>query len=107
MTQTPPERIRELVKREIAAVGAIDAPTGGDWRVRVLPEFESALVEPEPVLVEFVGARQTCWAVTKSNGRYRVVYVPSADYFALVVDLKFGAVDISVHGPALGCFGSV
>jgi hypothetical protein len=106
-------RITQLLDGELAGFDAealAAGPMGSgsvDWHRATRAEFEAALVAPEALAVDFVGGRQECWAVTRSDGRYRVVYVPSADYFALVVDLKFGAVDINIHGPALGCFGSV
>ena len=72
-------------------------------------EFKRLRVKcPKPITVQFSGGLfQTCWMVTRSNGAYSVVYLPSAGYFSLCVDSDFGPLDIGVHGPALAVFGSV
>ncbi|AXI48108.1 hypothetical protein C1J03_20155 [Sulfitobacter sp. SK012] len=63
---------------------------------------------PREVTVNFSGGMaQTCWSVSKGDGTYRVVYLPTAGYFSLCVESDFGPLDIGVHGPALGCYGSV
>lgn len=63
---------------------------------------------PREVTVNFSGGiTQRCWSVARGDGTYRVVYLPTAGYFALCVESDFGPLDIGVHGPALGCFGSV
>ena len=63
---------------------------------------------PRKVTVTFSGGiTQKCWSVTRGDGTYRVFYLPMADYFSLCVESDFGPLDIGVHGPALGCFGSV
>ena len=112
-----PDRIRTLIAQEIDAYipRARDQIAHGDgrslsvdWHRKTLAEFQSALVEPAPLEVIFRGGvEMECWSVTRTNGCYRVVYLPMADYFSLVVESKFGPVDINVHGDALGCFGSV
>lgn len=73
-----------------------------------LAAFRKARIKPFKTTVNFSGGfTQTCWSVTRSDGSYRVVYLPKAAYFALVVESDFGPLDIGVHGPALGCFASV
>lgn len=63
---------------------------------------------PREVAVNFSGGiTQRCWSVSRGDGTYRVVYLPTAGYFSLCVESDFGPLDIGVHGPALGCFGSV
>ena len=70
--------------------------------------FLKARVNPSPITVNFSGGiRKICWNITKSDGTYRVVFLPVQGYFALCVDSDFGPLDIGVHGSALGCFGSV
>ena len=70
--------------------------------------FLKAWVNPSPITVNFSGGmRKICWNVTKSDGTYRVVFLPEQGYFALCVDSDLGPLDIGVHGSALGCFGSV
>ncbi len=70
--------------------------------------FLKARVHPSPITVNFSGGiRKICWNITKSDGTYRVVFLPEQIYFALCVDSDFGPLDIGVHGSALGCFGSV
>ena len=70
--------------------------------------FLKARVHPSPITVNFSGGiRKICWNITKSDGTYRVVFLPVQGYFALCVDSDFGPLDIGVHGSALGCFGSV
>ena len=67
-----------------------------------------AVVEPRLVTVNFSGGiTQKCWNVTRSNGMYRVIFLPTAGYFSLCVESDFGPLDIGVHGDAIGCFGSV
>ena len=53
------------------------------------------------------GLVQVCWAVTRPNGPYQVIYMPRAGYFSLCVASAFGPLDIGVHGAAIECFGSV
>ena len=70
--------------------------------------FLTARVHPSPITVNFSGGiTKTCWSITKSDGTYRVVFLPEQGYFSLCVDSDFGPLDIGVHGSALGCFGSV
>ncbi len=76
--------------------------------VATLADFEKAVVEPRLVTVNFSGGiTQKCWNVTRSNGMYRVIFLPMAGYFSLCVESDFGPLDIGVHGDAIGCFGSV
>jgi len=98
-----PARIEALIAAEIAAFD-----TSSPAARTTLAEFEAARIPPEPVEVQFSGAiHLDCWAVTRSNGRYTLVWMPLAGYFSLCVDGQFGPLDIGVHGPALGCFASV
>lgn len=97
-------RINRLLSVEMAAL---------DIRQRanemLLTEFEALReVPPAPLQVLFSGGTvQTCWRVTRSNGAYSLIFLPTAGYFSLCVDSVFGPVDIGVHGPALQCFASV
>jgi hypothetical protein len=73
-----------------------------------LAAFRQHRRPPRPVTVNFSGGiTQTCWSVTRTNGTYRVIYLPTAGYFSLCVESDFGPLDIGVHGPAIDCFGSV
>ncbi len=75
----------------------------------LLEEFARLRVKrPRPITVNFSGGMtDICYSVTRSNGAYSVLFLPSAGLFSLCVDSIFGPVDIGVHGPALACFGSV
>lgn len=71
-------------------------------------QFVSARVPPKLLSVNFSGGIvQKCWTVTRTNGDYRVVYLPTAGYFSLCVESQIGLLDIGVHGSAIGCFSSV
>ena len=97
------ERIERLIRAEVSA-----APTATRTERATLAAFEAACVRPFETTVNFSGGMtQTCWTVTRTDGAYRVVYLPRAGYFALCVESDFGPLDIGVHGPALGCFASV
>jgi hypothetical protein len=97
------ERIGALIAAEIAGFAA-----EGRAAELVLAEFRAALVAPEAVEVQFSGGLMSeCWAVTRANGPYRVVFMPMAGYFSLCVEGPFGPLDIGVHGSAIDCFGSV
>ena len=75
---------------------------------RTADAFRKTLRPPREVEVNFSGGiTQKCWSVSRGDGTYRVVYMPRAGYFSLCVESDFGPLDIGVHGPALGCFGSV
>ena len=97
----------EEIKAKIAAEIADFRPeTASDENL--LSAFRAALREPRLVTVQFSGGfTQKCWSVTRTNGTYRVVYLPTAGYFSLCVESDFGPLDIGVHGPAIGCYGSV
>jgi hypothetical protein len=100
---TIPDRIRDLIEMEMAEFDASAAHGAA-----TLAAFERATCPPKQVEVQFSGGvMQTCWAVTRSNGDYRVIYLPLAGYFALCVESQFGPLDIGVHGSAIGCFSSV
>ena len=100
---TVKERIGAQLSQEIA-----DFDVGAPAAAATLQAFRDALREPREVTVNFSGGiTQTCWSVTRSNGDYRVIYLPSADYFSLCVESVFGPLDIGVHGSAIGCFSSV
>ena len=93
-----PERIALLIEMELSETE----------EVALARDMRKVLCAPREVEVLFSGGiTQLCWQVTRSDGDYSVVYLPRAGYFALCVDSIFGPVDIGVHGPALGCFGSV
>jgi len=73
-----------------------------------LEAFRKARHRPRRITVNFSGGiTQKCWSVTRTDGCYSVIYLPSAGYFSLCVDSDFGPLDIGVHGPAIGCFASV
>ena len=94
-----PARIEGLIAAELAQV----PPDHPD-----LPDFLAARIAPEPVEVQFSGGIfLDAFAVTRSNGRYTLVWLPMAETFSLTVDGQFGPLDIGVHGPALACFSSV
>ena len=77
------------------------------WR-RTAEAFVQNRRPPRAVTVIFAGGiEQTCWSVSRGDGTYRVIYLPTAGYFSLCVESDFGPLDIGVHGPALGCFASV
>ncbi len=97
------EQIKARIADEIAAYPADDR-TG---RMTV-EAFRAALREPRLVTVNFSGGiTQKCWSVTRTNGDYRVIYLPTAGYFSLCVESDFGPLDIGVHGDAIGCYASV
>jgi len=98
-----PEQIKAMIAQEIAAFDI-----GSESQIRTLAAFRESLREPKLVTVNFSGGiTQKCWSVTRSNGDYRVIYLPLAGYFSLCVESDFGPLDIGVHGDAIGCFGSV
>lgn len=71
-------------------------------------QFSASRVPPKLLSVNFSGGIvQKCWSVTRTNGDYRVVYLPTAGYFSLCVESEIGLLDIGVHGSAIGCFASV
>ncbi|MBM2294407.1 hypothetical protein JQX09_21005 [Sulfitobacter pseudonitzschiae] len=97
------DRIGLLVQAEVE-----DAPVDTPKDRAYLAAFRAALVRPFATTVNFSGGlTQTCWTVTRTDGDYRVIYMPRAGYFALCVESDFGPLDIGVHGPAMGCFASV
>jgi hypothetical protein len=98
------ERIDLLLDAEVA-----EALAGHDLVfARTAGDFEKNRRRPREILVNFSGGMtQKCWSVSRGDGTYRVVYLPRAGYFSLCVESDFGPLDIGVHGPALGCFGSV
>lgn len=97
-------RIVALLNTEIA-----EAIVSTDQGTRLTAQaFEEMRCDPHEVVVNFSGGiTQRCWSVSQGDGTYRVVYLPTAGYFSLCVESDFGPLDIGVHGPALGCFGSV
>lgn len=97
------DRIERMIEAEVSV-----APTGSRVQWETLAAFQTARVRPFETTVNFSGGViQRCWTVTRSDGAYRVVYLPRAGYFALCAESDFGPLDIGVHGPALGCFASV
>ncbi len=99
-----PERIDAMIDAELAdALASTDRVTR-----RTARDFIASRRPPREVTVNFSGAMtQRCWSVSRGDGTYRVVYLPTAGYFSLCVESDFGPLDIGVHGPALGCYGSV
>ncbi|WP_420326399.1 hypothetical protein [Mameliella sp.] len=105
MTQQDwPAHVTRLVEDELAGF-AVESQ--GDRLL--LEEFARMRVRrPRPITVNFSGGLTlTCYSVTRSDGAYTVLFLPTAGYFSLCVDSDFGPLDIGVHGPALGCFASV
>ena len=97
------DRINLLIKQEIA-----DYPVTDQVQLKTLDAFRDALREPRQITVNFSGGiTQKCWSITRSDGAYRVIYMPLAGYFSLCAESDFGPLDIGVHGDAIGCFGSV
>lgn len=97
------ERIKALIQAEID-----DMRIHTDRDLRDLDAFTNALVEPFLTTVNFSGGiTQQCWTVTRSDGTYRVVFMPVAGYFSLCVESDFGPLDVGVHGAAMGCYASV
>lgn len=97
------ERIEAMIAEEI-----VEAPITTQTQANTLVAFKTALVSPFETTVNFSGGMtQRCWTVTRTDGSYRVVYLPLAGYFSLCVESDFGPLDIGVHGSALGCFASV
>ena len=98
-----PNEIKALIAQEIAAFDVSD-----NIGRNTVAAFQKALREPRRVTVNFSGGiTQKCWSVTRSNGAYRVIYLPTAGYFSLCVESDFGPLDIGVHGDAIGCYASV
>lgn len=97
-------RIEALLDAELA-----EAEKSTDAMLRrTAQDFVALRCPPTEVTVNFSGGlTQRCWSVSRGDGTYRVVYLPKAGYFSLCVESDFGPLDIGVHGPALGCFGSV
>lgn len=107
-----------MIKSELSIAERIDALLDADVaealasadRVerRTAEAFQQTRRAPREITVQFSGGiTQRCWSVSKGDGTYRVIYLPTAGYFSLCVESDFGPLDIGVHGPALGCFGSV
>ena len=91
----------------LRTVGQV-VPMPAEWHRLLLKEFREAMIEPQEVEALFCGGiTQACWAVTRSNGAYRVIWVPSAEVFSLAVESKYGPVDIGVHGDAVAVYGSI
>jgi len=91
----------------LRTVGQV-APMSPDWHRRTLIDFRDALIEPQEVETLFCGGMvETCYSVTRSNGSYRVIYIPWAGLFSLAVESKYGPVDIGVHGDAICVFGAI
>ncbi|TNF57253.1 MAG: hypothetical protein EP307_14290 [Rhodobacteraceae bacterium] len=98
-----PSEIEAMLDAEEAAFD-----TGAPGAAATLTAFRAARRKPRLVTVNFSGGiTQKCWSVTRTNGDYRVIYLPLAGYFSLCVESDFGPLDIGVHGPAIACFNSV
>lgn len=101
-------RVADLMPDAPARIEALLADELAGATPRIRADFAAARIAPEPVEVQFSGGIfQDCWAVTRADSRYRVIWLPMAGYFALCVEGQFGPLDIGVHGPALACFASV
>ena len=108
--------VTAMIEREMALFGAgVDASAFDGatlrsqalWRERTLADFRSALVPPRLEAVHFAGGfQEDCWAVTRSNGDYHVVYMPIPDRFSLVRETAIGPVDMSIHGGAIAVFST-
>ena len=109
--------VSRIVAREIAlydpVTEALKASRNGSqanaiWYENNLRAFQEALIDPQEVTVHFAGGfEQLCWSVTRTDGRYRVIYIPRAGYFALVMESAIGPLDMAVHGKALDVFASI
>ena len=98
-----PARAQALIENELAGWRGRGGFDGATMR-----DFEAHRQVPERVEVTFSGGLvQDCWAVTRPNGPYQVIFMPKAGYFSLCVTSHFGPLDIGVHGAAIDCFGSV
>jgi len=112
MRQTDRLEVTNIKRRLAAEIEGFDPAHHGhgiaDWNAAILASFQDALIEPESRLVNLPGGiSDEAWAVTRSNGAYRVLWLPWADAFSLAVESRCGLVDINVHGDAIGCFSSV
>ena len=112
-----PDIINALIRDELhdydpdagnlRSVGQV-ASMSPEWHRQTLAEFRAALIAPKETEVLFCGGMvETCYSVTRSNGSYRVIFIPWAGLFSLAVESKFGPVDIGVHGDAMCVFGSI
>jgi len=104
--------VHHIKTRLAAEIAGFDPDTHGHriapWNRAVLADFEAALVEPHLVEVNLAGGlTDWAWAVTRTNGAYRVLWLPWLDAFSLAVESRYGPVDIDVHGEAIACFSSV
>ena len=98
-----PERNKDIIRREID-----EYHVDTEYRLTTLDAFRAAFREPEQVTVTFTnGTRQTCWAITRRTGAYRVVFLPRSGFFSLCAIGDAGLLDIGVHGSAIGCFSAV
>lgn len=112
MTTTDTREIGHIKARLASEIDRFDPETHGHgigpWNRAILADFEAALVEPHLIEVNLAGGlTDWAWAVTRTNGAYRVLWLPWLDSFSLAVESKFGPVDIDVHGDAIACFSSV
>ncbi len=97
-----PERIKDMIRREID-----EYHVDTEHRLATLDAFRAAFCEPVHVTVTFTsGTRQTCWAITRRAGAYRVVFLPRSGYFSLCAVSESGLLDIGIHGSAIGCFSA-
>ena len=98
------ERIDAVIEAELAEAKAAD-----DIALhRTAEAFQQARCKPREITVNFSGGIiQKCWNVTRGDGDYRVIYLPTAGNFSLCAESVFGSIDTGVHRPSLGCFGLV
>jgi len=96
-------RIKDIIRREID-----EYHVDTEQKLATLDAFRAAYCEPHLITINVAGGvRQKCWAITKTDGTYRVVYLPQSGFFSLCADSDLGPLDIGVHGSAIGCFISV
>lgn len=112
MDRSDTREVAHIKARLAAEIERFDPAAHGhgiaDWNRATLDDFNAALIEPELHMVNLPGGiTDEAWAVTRSNGAYRVLWLPWADAFSLAVESRYGLVDINVHGDAFGCFSSV
>ncbi len=112
MEQADGREVPHIKARLAAEIEGFDPAVHGhgiaDWNQATLEAFRAALIEPELHVVNLPGGiTDEAWAVTRTNGAYRVLWLPWADAFSLAVESRYGLVDINVHGDAIGCYASV
>jgi len=98
--------IQHIKARLAAEIDGFDPESHGHgigaWNRAILADFEAALIEPQLIEVNLAGGlTDWAWAITRTNGAYRVLWLPWLDEFSLAVESRFGPVDIDVHAPLM------